>query len=87
MAHAWGTGDIAIQIKGLRPGEKLYEELLVSGNAKPTRHPKILSAEDNIDASPEEILNSIVEFSQNPQDSAYITARLVEFNIGYTPTP
>lgn len=80
-------GDIAIQIKGLRPGEKLYEELLVSGNAKPTRHPKILSAEDNIDASPEEILNSIVEFSQNPQDSAYITARLVEFNIGYTPTP
>ena len=80
-------GDIAIQITGLRPGEKLYEELLVSGNAKPTRHPKILSAEDNIDASPEEILNSIVEFSQNPQDSAYITARLVEFNIGYTPTP
>ena len=80
-------GDIAIQITGLRPGEKLYEELLVSGNAKPTRHPKILSAEDNIDASPEEILNSIVEFCQNPQDSAYITARLIEFNIGYTPTP
>ena len=80
-------GDIAIEMTGLRPGEKLYEELLVSGNAKPTRHPKILSAEDNIDASPEEILNSIVEFCQNPQDSAYITARLIEFNIGYTPTP
>ena len=34
-------GDIEICEIGLRPGEKLYEELLISGDPAPTRHPKI----------------------------------------------
>jgi len=37
-------GDIAIQITGLRPGEKLYEELLVGKNASGTEHPRIMRA-------------------------------------------
>lgn len=38
--------DIEIKITGLRPGEKLYEELLVSSeNTLPTHHPKILKAQ------------------------------------------
>jgi FlaA1/EpsC-like NDP-sugar epimerase len=37
--------DIPIKITGLRPGEKLYEELLVDKNsAKPTQHSKIFCA-------------------------------------------
>lgn len=40
-------GDIEIAITGLRPGEKLYEELLIAGsNAEGTPHPKIMQADE-----------------------------------------
>ena len=39
-------GDIEIQFSGLRPGEKLYEELLISGAEQPTAHPRIFTAEE-----------------------------------------
>jgi len=37
-------GDIAIEIVGLRPGEKLYEELLIGENVEGTTHPLIMRA-------------------------------------------
>ncbi len=40
-------GDIEIQIKGLRPGEKLYEEMLISNNSESTDHPLIYKAREN----------------------------------------
>ena len=40
-------GDIEILITGLRPGEKLFEELLIEDNSLPTKHPKIFKAQDN----------------------------------------
>lgn len=47
-----GTGDIAIEYVGLRPGEKLYEELLIGDNVEKTHHPRIMRAvEGMIEAS------------------------------------
>jgi FlaA1/EpsC-like NDP-sugar epimerase len=40
-------GDIEITIVGLRPGEKLYEELLIGNNPETTGHARILKAREN----------------------------------------
>jgi FlaA1/EpsC-like NDP-sugar epimerase len=39
-------GDIAIEFTGLRPGEKLYEELLIGDNVEASDHPRILRANE-----------------------------------------
>lgn len=39
-------GDIEIKYTGLRPGEKLYEELLIGDNTRKTAHPRIMAAEE-----------------------------------------
>lgn len=40
-------GDIAVEYTGLRPGEKLYEELLIGESVTGTEHPKIMRAEED----------------------------------------
>lgn len=40
-------GDIEIHVTGLRPGEKLYEELLIGEDPKPTTHSKIMKAHED----------------------------------------
>ena len=39
-------GDIEIRITGLRPGEKLYEELLIGDDPAPTAHPRIMTSRE-----------------------------------------
>lgn len=40
------SGEIAIEFSGLRPGEKLYEELLIGDNVSPTEHAMIMRADE-----------------------------------------
>ncbi len=40
-------GDIEISISGLRPGEKLFEELLIGDNVTQTKHPMIMKAQED----------------------------------------
>lgn len=44
---ATGKGDISVEFTGLRPGEKLYEELLIGNNVGKTAHPRIMRAEED----------------------------------------
>ncbi|MBW8190543.1 polysaccharide biosynthesis protein [Neiella marina] len=55
MAHLMGRsirdernphGDIEVRFTGLRPGEKLYEELLIGNDTIDTQHPRIMSASE-----------------------------------------
>jgi len=39
-------GDINIEFSGLRPGEKLYEELLIGDNVEGSEHPRIMTANE-----------------------------------------
>ncbi|TWC68386.1 FlaA1/EpsC-like NDP-sugar epimerase [Herbaspirillum sp. SJZ099] len=43
---AMPDGDITITVTGLRPGEKLYEELLIGDNPQRTQHPRIMKAHE-----------------------------------------
>jgi FlaA1/EpsC-like NDP-sugar epimerase len=71
--------DIEIKITGLRPGEKLYEELLSDGEKTlPTHHPKILKAK--IQETGEEEIRKIEELIQlfGCQENKKIVAKMKE---------
>ena len=52
------NGDIEIQFTGLRPGEKLFEELLVGEDSEKTQHPLIFKDSEKVNIS-EEFFNDI----------------------------
>ncbi len=80
-------GDISIEITGLRPGEKLYEELLIGNNASLTIHPKIFRAKE--DFLNWEILNPYLinlEKAISDNDSRKIIKILEKIVSGYKPS-
>ncbi len=60
-------GDIEIKITGLRPGEKLYEELLIGDTPIPTDHPEIYMGLENFIQKDEllELINTLVTHCEN----------------------
>ncbi|MCK5727937.1 MAG: polysaccharide biosynthesis protein [Methylococcales bacterium] len=79
-------GDIEIVYTGLRPGEKLYEELLIGNNVSQTQHEKIMRAEESIIPWP--VLNKIVnnlEQSIKSNDLETVRTLLKKVVTGFTP--
>jgi FlaA1/EpsC-like NDP-sugar epimerase len=63
-------GDIAIEVTGLRDGEKLYEELLIGNNPEPTDHSRIMKAnEDYLQWEEISPLLGELEVAMNASDS------------------
>ena len=79
-------GDIEIQITGLRPGEKLYEELLIGDNVGKTDHPLIMRAEEDMLAwgELESILNGL-ELAIKDCDHVQLRKLLIQAVPGFKP--
>ncbi|HET8700089.1 MAG TPA: nucleoside-diphosphate sugar epimerase/dehydratase [Nitrococcus sp.] len=81
------NGDIAIEFTGLRPGEKLYEELLIGDDITPTQHPMIRRAQECFQPWPqlqvylEQLLRACDRF-----DCEGVRRVLLETVNGFTPT-
>jgi FlaA1/EpsC-like NDP-sugar epimerase len=79
-------GDIEIEITGLRPGEKLYEELLIGDNPTPTAHSRIMKArEDYISLAELQNRFQDLERALNASDLFAIRSMMTELVSGYTP--
>jgi FlaA1/EpsC-like NDP-sugar epimerase len=80
-------GDIEIEITGLRPGEKLYEELLIGSNPEPTSHPRIMKArEDFIPWQELEGKLEALEVALNVNDIGVIREMMSSLVTGYAPS-
>lgn len=79
-------GDIEIAVTGLRPGEKLYEELLIGDNPKPTVHPRIMKAhEEFIPWAEFEAKLTALEMALNVNDVGVIRLMMQQLVAGYSP--
>ena len=81
-------GDIEITYTGLRPGEKLYEELLIGGdNVRKTSHPRIMTAEE-VYLPFEQLSDVLLELEDACKAADYIAIRQTLLNAptGFKPT-
>ncbi|ART56095.1 polysaccharide biosynthesis protein [Acidovorax carolinensis] len=80
------AGDIEIKVVGLRPGEKLYEELLIGENPEGTAHPRIMKAHEDFVAWPQ-LAPVLVEMrlAATQNDEAVMKKILTQLVHGYAP--
>ncbi|ENC6721570.1 polysaccharide biosynthesis protein [Vibrio harveyi] len=80
-------GDIEIQFSGLRPGEKLYEELLIGDNVKQTAHERIMTAHEvHLPFKEYELLLNDLDFACHSMDHENIRTLLLNAPTGFNPT-
>ena len=80
-------GDIEIEMTGLRPGEKLYEELLIGDNPMPTSHARIMKAhEEFLDWDELEGKLSALEKALNANDVTTVRLMVEALVPGYSPS-
>ena len=81
------SGDIELVVTGLRPGEKLYEELLIGDNPKPTQHPRIMKAHEQY-LSWQQLQGKLnaLSIAMSVNDVPVIRAQLQELVSGYQPS-
>jgi FlaA1/EpsC-like NDP-sugar epimerase len=80
-------GDVEIEITGLRPGEKLYEELLIGGSPQSTLHPRIMRAQEEF--IPWDILEGKLNslgVALNANDVGVIRMMMQQLVAGYVPS-
>jgi FlaA1/EpsC-like NDP-sugar epimerase len=80
-------GDIEILVTGLRPGEKLYEELLIGDNPKETEHKRIMQAHEDFVRWPL-LLSDLDELHRSAVSNniAAVQAVLTKLVQGYRPS-
>lgn len=85
--EAHPEGDIAIEFTGLRPGEKLYEELLIGEDVSGTDHPKIMRAqEDLLDHDTLHNHLAMLKAAETRQDVILARQVLAQAVRGFTPS-
>ena len=78
-------GDISIEFTGLRPGEKLFEELLIGNDVIQSEHPRIMQARES-KLSFEEVLScvEIIKLSREKQNEIIVKELLLKYVDGYS---
>ncbi len=79
-------GDIELVYTGLRPGEKLYEELLIGDNVTGTQHPRIMRAEEKMLSF--DVINkkmALLDEACNDFNIAWVREILLDSETGYVP--